>query len=431
MNILVLGSGGREHAFAWKISQSPKCKKLFVAPGNAGTAAIAENVNIKVTDFKTIGEFVISNQIDLVVVGPEDPLVNGIRDYFEKAEGLKSVLLVGPSANGAQLEGSKDFSKEFMNRHNIPTAKSKTFTIDTLEEGLNYVSSHPTPIVLKADGLAAGKGVIISESAEHARETLKSMLVDAKFGEASSRVVIEQFLQGIELSVFVLSDGTDYKILPEAKDYKRIGEGDTGLNTGGMGAVSPVPFATKEFLSKVEDRIIKPTISGLKKEEINYKGFLFIGLMNVNGDPFVIEYNVRMGDPETQSVLSRIDSGLLDILEGSANGTLKNKIFSVSKQVATTVVMVAGGYPESYKKGSKIFGLENKMLNTNVFHAGTQLSPENEVLTSGGRVLAVTGLGDSVGNAIENAYNGVNKISWQDEYHRKDIGQDILKLLSE
>ncbi|WP_339701513.1 phosphoribosylamine--glycine ligase [uncultured Roseivirga sp.] len=428
MNILVLGSGGREHAFALKISQSPRCKKLFVAPGNAGTAAIAENVNIKVTDFQTIGEFVIKNQIDLVVVGPEDPLVNGIRDYFEKDDQLKNVLLVGPGANGAQLEGSKDFSKDFMNRHGVPTAKSKTFTIDTLEEGLNYVSSHPTPIVLKADGLAAGKGVIISETAEHARETLKEMLVDAKFGEASSRVVVEQFLHGIELSVFVLSDGSDYKILPEAKDYKRIGEKDTGLNTGGMGAISPVPFATKEFLAKVEEKVIKPTINGLKQEGIDYKGFLFIGLMNMEGEPFVIEYNVRMGDPETQSVLSRIDSDLLEILEGSANGTLKEKTFSVSSQTATTVVMVAGGYPEAYEKGKEITGIEH-VNEATVFHAGTQLSPAGKVLTNGGRVLAVTGMGTSVEKALENAYNGVSKIAWQDQYHRRDIGQDILNLL--
>ncbi|KOF02532.1 phosphoribosylamine--glycine ligase [Roseivirga seohaensis subsp. aquiponti] len=428
MNILVLGSGGREHAFAWKISQSPRCNKLFVAPGNAGTASIAENVNIKVTDFKTIGEFVIENQIDLVVVGPEDPLVNGIRDYFEKDSQLKSVLLVGPGAAGAQLEGSKDFSKDFMNRHGVPTAKSKTFTIDTLEEGLNYVSSHPTPIVLKADGLAAGKGVIISETAEHARETLKEMLVDAKFGEASSRVVVEQFLHGIELSVFVLSDGSNYKILPEAKDYKRIGEKDTGLNTGGMGAISPVPFATKEFLAKVEEKVIKPTINGLKQEGIDYKGFLFIGLMNMEGEPYVIEYNVRMGDPETQSVLSRIDSDLLEILEGSANGTLHEKSFSVSPQTATTVVMVAGGYPEAYEKGKEISGIE-KVNEATVFHAGTQLNASNQVLTNGGRVLAVTGMGASVEKALENAYTGVNKISWQDEYHRTDIGQDILKLL--
>ncbi|MGW8122679.1 phosphoribosylamine--glycine ligase [Roseivirga echinicomitans] len=428
MNILVLGSGGREHAFAWKISQSPRCEKLFVAPGNAGTASIAENVNIKVTDFKTIGEFVINNQINLVVVGPEDPLVNGIRDYFEKDNQLKNVLLVGPGAAGAQLEGSKDFSKDFMNRHGIPTAKSKTFTINTLEEGLNYVSSHPTPIVLKADGLAAGKGVIISETPEHARETLKEMLVDAKFGEASSRVVVEQFLKGIELSVFVLSDGTNYKILPEAKDYKRIGEQDSGLNTGGMGAISPVPFATKAFLDKVEEKVIKPSIDGLKKEGIDYKGFLFIGLMNMEGEPFVIEYNVRMGDPETQSVLSRIDSDLLEILEGSANGTLKEKTFSVSPKTATTVVMVAGGYPEAYEKGKEISGIE-KVNEATVFHAGTQLNASNQVLTNGGRVLAVTGMGESVEKALENAYNGVRKISWQDEYHRTDIGQDILKLL--
>ncbi|MFT7382373.1 MAG: phosphoribosylamine--glycine ligase [Roseivirga sp.] len=428
MNILVLGSGGREHAFAWKISQSPRCNKLYIAPGNAGTGSLGENVNIKVTDFDTIGSFVKENQIDLVVVGPEDPLVLGIRDYFEQDDALNKVLLVGPNAKGAQLEGSKDFSKQFMARHKIPTARSKTFTINSLEEGMNYVSSHPTPIVLKADGLAAGKGVIISETNEHARETLKEMLVDAKFGEASSRVVVEQFLSGIELSVFVLSDGTDYKVLPSAKDYKRIGENDTGLNTGGMGSVSPVPFADKTFLDKVEERIIKPSINGLKSEGIDYKGFLFIGLMNMGGDPYVIEYNVRMGDPETQSVLSRIDSDLVELLEGCGAGTLGTKDFEVNPKAATTVVMVAGGYPGGYEKGKVIHGIE-AVNEATVFHAGTHHNETGEVITNGGRVLAVTGMGETVEKALENAYNGIEKITWQDEYHRTDIGQDILRLI--
>ncbi|MFT7054586.1 MAG: phosphoribosylamine--glycine ligase [Candidatus Endobugula sp.] len=427
MNILVLGSGGREHAFAWKIAQSSQCTQLYIAPGNAGTASLGQNVNIKVTDFQAIREFVISNDIKLVVVGPEDPLVLGIRDFFESDEQLNKVLLVGPNAKGAQLEGSKDFSKQFMSRHNIPTAKSKTFTIANLEEGLNYVSSHPTPIVLKADGLAAGKGVIISETNEHARKTLSEMLVDAKFGKASSSVVVEQFLSGIELSVFVLSDGKDYKILPSAKDYKRIGEKDMGLNTGGMGSISPVPFADSTFLSKVEERIIKPSINGLRAEGIDYKGFLFIGLMNVGGDPYVIEYNVRMGDPETQSVFSRIDSDLVDLLVGCGAGTLKTKTFKVNSKIATTVVMVAGGYPSSYEKGKVISGLST-LSEATVFHAGTQKNEKEEVITNGGRVLAVTGLGDTVEEAMENAYNGVRKITWQDEYHRNDIGQDILEL---
>jgi phosphoribosylamine--glycine ligase len=427
MNILVLGSGGREHAFSWKIAQSSQCTQLYIAPGNAGTASLGQNVNIKVTDFQAIRAFVISNDIKLVVVGPEDPLVLGIRDFFESDEQLNKVLLVGPNAKGAQLEGSKDFSKQFMSRHNIPTAKSKTFTIANLEEGLNYVSSHPTPIVLKADGLAAGKGVIISETNEHARKTLSEMLVDAKFGKASSSVVVEQFLSGIELSVFVLSDGKDYKVLPSAKDYKRIGEKDMGLNTGGMGSISPVPFADSTFLNKVEERIIKPSINGLSAEGIDYKGFLFIGLMNVGGDPYVIEYNVRMGDPETQSVFSRIDSDLVDLLVGCGAGTLKTKTFKVNSKIATTVVMVAGGYPSSYEKGKVIRGLST-LSEANVFHAGTQKNEKEEVITNGGRVLAVTGLGDTVEEAMENAYNGVRKITWQDEYHRNDIGQDILEL---
>lgn len=428
MKILVLGSGGREHAFSWKIAQSAECEALFVAPGNAGTAAVATNVALGVNDFEGISTFVKEKGIDLVVVGPEDPLVNGIADFFASDESLKNVGLIGPSAEGARLEGSKDFSKEFMQKHNIPTALYKTFTKDSLEEGLNYVSSHPLPVVLKADGLAAGKGVIIAQSYDEARETLKAMLVDAKFGEASSRVVIEQFLDGIELSVFVLTDGESFKILPEAKDYKRIGENDEGLNTGGMGAVSPVPFADADFMKKVEEQVVIPTVNGLKAEAIDYKGFIFIGLMNMNGDPYVIEYNVRMGDPETQVVLPRIKSDLLDLLTATANVTLRDVSFEIEDDTATTVVMVSGGYPGSYPKGHQISGIDD-VKDATVFHAGTKLSEQGEILTNGGRVLAITGKGDSVENALENAYNGIAKITWQEEYHRRDIGQDILRLL--
>lgn len=428
MNILLLGGGGREHAFAWKIINSQNCTQLFVAPGNAGTGQIATNVNISVTDFDGIANFVLEQHIDLVVVGPEEPLVKGIVDYFINNTSISHIPIIGPGKQGARLEGSKDFSKKFMERHGIPTAASRTFTKANIEDGFAYIYQQDLPIVLKADGLAAGKGVLICQSHDEASQSLKEMLLEAKFGEASEKVVIEQFLEGIELSVFVATDGKSYRILPEAKDYKRIGERDTGLNTGGMGAVSPVPFADKKFLEKVERRIVIPTIKGLEEEKIKYTGFLFIGLMNVNGDPYIIEYNVRMGDPETQAVLPRIKSDFLDLLHAMGTLNLEHYPFDLHEFTATTVVMVAGGYPGDYEKGNKIDGLnivnENKSI---VFHAGTKLNPLGEIITNGGRVLAVTGLGDSVEDALQNAYNVVSKIHWKDSYFRKDIGQDILK----
>lgn len=428
MNILVLGSGGREHALSWKLKQSEECENLYIAPGNAGTASLGTNVNLSLTEFDQIAAFAIANQIHMIVVGPEDPLVNGISDYFQERDDLKHIALIGPSKAGAQLEGSKDFSKQFMARHHIPTARSKTFTKANIEEGLNYVSSHPLPVVLKADGLAAGKGVIIAENQETARQTLKEMLLEDKFGAASQQVVIEQFLTGIELSVFVLTDGQNYKILPSAKDYKRIGEGDTGLNTGGMGAITPVPFADKSFMQKVEAEIIQPTIKGLQKENIDYKGFLFIGLMNVAGDPYVIEYNVRMGDPETQVVLPAIASDLLPLLKACATGSLNEETLVLTKAYHTTVVMVSGGYPGSYEKGHAISGLESVKEST-VFHAGTLL--KDKVITNGGRVLAITGSGTTLNKALEKAYAGIKNVSWQDSNYRKDIGQDLLKWISE
>ncbi len=426
MNILIIGNGGREHAFAWKIKQSNRCDKLYVAPGNAGTAELATNVPIAVDNFDALGKFCLEQNINLVVVGPEAPLVKGIRDYFEQDQNLKHILLVGPGKKGAQLEGSKDFSKQFMLRHGVPTAKAKTFLAHEVDAAFQYLDECAPPIVLKADGLAAGKGVIITPDINEAKSTIREMLVDKKFGEASTKVLIEEFLSGIELSVFVLTDGKDYVILPEAKDYKRIGEGDTGPNTGGMGAISPVPFADDAFMRKVEGRIIKPTIAGLHKENIDYKGFIFIGLMNCNGDPYVIEYNARMGDPETQAVLPRIKNDFVDLLVDAAEGKLSGRKVEATADYAATVVMVSGGYPGDYPKGKAISGLDasNPAL---VFHAGSK-QVNGQIVTDGGRVLAITGLGADMKAAREKAYAGVAKLSWEGVYFRKDIGMDLLNL---
>ena len=424
MNILILGSGGRESAFAWKLAQSPKCGQLFIAPGNAGTGQYGTNINVKVTDFEGIKQAVLNNKIDLVLVGPEEPLVKGIHDFFLADEKLKDVPVIGPQREWAQLEGSKDFSKQFMARNKIPAAASKTFTRDMLQEGFDYLPTIGLPIVLKADGLAAGKGVLICLTVVEAQQELIEMLTEAKFGEASSKVVVEQFLQGIELSVFVLSDGNNYKVLPSAKDYKRIGEGDTGLNTGGMGSVSPVPFASDEFLRKVEKRIIIPTINGLKQEGIPYKGFIFIGLMNCNGDPYMIEYNCRMGDPETESVMMRIESDLVDLLQGVAEGNLDDRELVISHKIAATVVMVAGGYPGEYLKNKTITGIEN-VRGSQVFHAGTYLDGE-DIKSSGGRVLAITSLQDNMFTALQQATADASRIYYDGMYFRKDIGFDLL-----
>lgn len=424
MNILLLGSGGRESAFAWKLSQSPKCEHLFIAPGNAGTGIYGENVNISVNDFEAIKNLVHKNSIDLVLVGPEEPLVNGIHDFFLADESLKNIPVIGPQKQAAQLEGSKDFSKEFMFKNSIPTAASKTFTLETLEEGRAYLATHGLPIVLKADGLAAGKGVLICTSWEEAQQEFISMLRDAKFGTASAKVVVEQFLQGIELSVFVLTDGKNYKILPEAKDYKRIGEGDTGLNTGGMGSVSPVPFADAVFMAKVEERIVIPTIQGLQKENIPYQGFIFIGLMNCDGEPYVIEYNCRMGDPETESVLPRIENDLVVILQAVAEKRLDEINLKISDQVAATVMCVAAGYPGDYVKNKTITGIEN-VRGSFVFQAGTKL--ENDIIkTSGGRVLAITSLQNTLFEAVQQATLDAARIYWDGRVFRKDIGFDLL-----
>ena len=424
MNILIIGSGGRESAFAYKISQSPKLSKLFIAPGNAGTGQYGENVPLKVTDFEGIADFALKNQVEMIVVGPEEPLVKGIHDFFLSREDLKGIAIVGPQQEGAQLEGSKDFSKEFMIRHNIPTAAFKSFNKENLEEGLAYLDTQKLPIVLKADGLAQGKGVLIIDNYDEAKAELKAMINDSKFGAASDVVVVEEFLKGIELSVFVLTDGNDYKVLPSAKDYKRISEGDTGLNTGGMGSVSPVPFADQAFLDKVESRIIKPTVDGLKNDNIPYKGFIFIGLMNVDGEPFVIEYNVRMGDPETESVLVRIESDLVDLLEGVAKEDLASRSYTVTNKTAATVMIVSGGYPGNYDTGKVITNIEN-VKESIVFHAGTKLDGQN-VLTAGGRVLAVTALEDDLFSALQQATADAGRIFFQGKYFRTDIGFDLI-----
>lgn len=423
MTILLLGSGGREHALAWKMLQSSQCSKLFVAPGNAGTASIATNININPNDFTAVKNLVLSENIEMVVVGPEDPLVNGVYDFFKNDADLKNIPVIGPSKHGAQLEGSKEFAKEFLVKHNIPTARYQSFTKDTVEAGCEFLTTLTAPYVLKADGLAAGKGVLILNDLAEAQQELRNMLVDAKFGEASSKVVIEEFLDGIELSCFVLTDGKSYKILPTAKDYKRIGEGDTGLNTGGMGAVSPVPFADAEFLQKIEERIVKPTINGFQQDNIDYKGFVFIGLIKVGNDPFVIEYNVRMGDPETEVVMPRLQSDLVEIFRAMANQTLDQVAFEIDPRSATTIMVVSGGYPEDYEKGKVISGLEN-VEGSMVFHAGTTLK-DGQIVSNGGRVLAVTSYGDNFKEAIAKSYANIKKITFDKMYYRKDIGFDL------
>jgi len=423
MNILILGSGGREHAFALKLSQSKKVTQLFVAPGNAGTASIAENVAVNPTDFKAVKQLVLAKEITMVIVGPEAPLVKGIHDFFLADADLKNIPVIGPKKDGALLEGSKDFSKQFMIKHDIPTAKYQSFTKDTLAKGKLFLETLKAPYVLKADGLAGGKGVLILNSLNEAKAELEEMLTNNKFGEASSRVVIEEFLDGIELSVFVLTDGRNYKVLPSAKDYKRIGEGDAGLNTGGMGAISPVPFANKDFLQKVEERVIKPTIQGLQKDGIDYRGFIFIGLMNINNDPFVVEYNVRMGDPETEAVLPRIESDLFDLFEGVAHQNLHEKSFAVNPKTAVTVMLVSGGYPETYETGKEITGLE-KVIHSTVFHAGTKQN--GKILTDGGRVMAITSFGNTIEDALKLSYDSIENIQFEKMNYRTDIGFDLI-----
>lgn len=423
MNILVIGGGGREHTIAWKLAQSKQCKQLFVAPGNAGTHEIATNLSIGVTDFKAIKEAVLTYSISMVIVGPEDPLVKGIHDFFLGDEQLQGITVVGPQKAAATLEGSKEFAKEFMKAHNIPTAQYDSFTADTVDEGCRFLEIMKAPYVLKADGLAAGKGVLILDSLEDAQKELREMLVGQKFGQASKKVVIEEFLKGIELSCFVLTDGKNYLTLPMAKDYKRIGEGDTGLNTGGMGAISPVPFASPEFIKKIEDRIIKPTMNGFQKSNLPFQGFVFIGLIKVGEDPFVIEYNVRMGDPETEVVFPRIQNDWVELFKAVGTQTLDQHQLQIDPRTATTIMAVSGGYPEAYEKGKKITGISEVKTST-VFHAGTQMD-EGIVKTAGGRVLAVTSFGKDHNEALKQSYEGLGKINFQGMYYRKDLGFDL------
>lgn len=423
MNILILGSGGREHAFAHQAVKSPHCSKLFVAPGNAGTSQIAENINMDINDFEAIKSFVLKNQVEMVVVGPEAPLVKGIVDFFQNDDELKKTVIIGPSKEAAQLEGSKEFAKEFMEEFKIPTASYESFTKETLIKGLQYIENNPSPYVLKADGLAAGKGVVILETADEAKAELQNMLVEEKFGDASKTVVIEQFLKGIELSVFVLTDGKNYKILPTAKDYKRIGEGDTGLNTGGMGAISPVPFADMAMMKKIEEKIVKPTIAGIQKRMMNYKGFVFIGLIKVGGEPYVIEYNVRMGDPETEVVLPRIKSDLVELLKATYEEKLNEVNLEIDTRAATTVMLVSGGYPEGYEKGKEISGIE-QTVDSIIFHAGTS-EKEGKIVTNGGRVIAITSLDEDWQKAIKKSYQNAELINFDRKYFRRDIGFDL------
>lgn len=424
MNVLILGSGGREHALAWKIVQSPKLKNLFIAPGNAGTASCGTNVNISAINFEEVRNFCIENQVNMIIVGPEAPLVEGIWDYFK--EHLPGCRVIGASKKGALLEGSKDFAKEFMKRHNIPTANYQTFSIENIEDGISFLKTQNPPYVLKADGLAAGKGVIICDSLEKAVTVLNEMIRDAKFGDASKKVVIEEFLEGIELSVFIITDGHSYKILPSAKDYKRIGEGDTGLNTGGMGSISPVPFANEAFMSKVEHRIIKPTIEGLVKEGLPYQGFIFFGLMNKQGNPFLIEYNVRMGDPEAESVIPRIKADLLQVFEATANGSLHEIRIETDQRFCAAIMLVSKGYPGAYEKGKMIYNHEN-IDDSIIFHAGSKIDKDNTIVTNGGRVMAISSFGSDMDEALNISYQNAAIIDFEGKYYRKDLGKDLKK----